>query len=257
MNGLLPLLKKELLQAHRTFRLWVLLAAFVFVGLASPLFAKLTPELLKLVGDDETAGISIVIDRAPTVVDALFQYQKNFALLPLLVLLLVAPLLAADRQSGWLALTLTKPVSRRAVLTSKMLAPVLQVTLFTLVAFGACAFYTHVLFGDARLDVMARMTLVLWLLVVVHIPLAMLASVVMRSVSAAMGVAFAGYAALGIWSVLPTVSNAAPSALLQVASSWAFGKSVDGSDVGLAVGVSIVFAVGLAELAVQIFHRQE
>ena len=47
------LLRKELLESVRTFRLPVVAGLFLFVGLSSPVLARYLPEIIELAGGDQ------------------------------------------------------------------------------------------------------------------------------------------------------------------------------------------------------------
>ena len=119
MSGLAPLLRKELLEQWRTMRLPIVAAVFLLVGLASPLLARFTPEILKAVGGDQ---FSIVLP-TPTAADAWAQLAKNLGQFGALVAILLAMgSVATEKERGTAALILTKPAGRDAFLLAKMVA---------------------------------------------------------------------------------------------------------------------------------------
>ena len=59
MNRLGILLRKELLESWRTYRLPIVGGLFLFVGLTSPLLAKFLPEILKAAGGDQFGELSL------------------------------------------------------------------------------------------------------------------------------------------------------------------------------------------------------
>jgi ABC-2 type transport system permease protein len=74
LSGLIAALRKEALEQFRTYRFLVIAAVLIAFGLLSPLLAKLTPELFKLIpGGAQFAGLI----PEPTVLDAFAQYIKN------------------------------------------------------------------------------------------------------------------------------------------------------------------------------------
>ncbi|MCX6092661.1 MAG: ABC transporter permease, partial [Candidatus Bipolaricaulota bacterium] len=89
---------KELREQVKSYRLLILGLVFVFFGLASPLLAKFTPEILKSVGTDQ--GITIVLPE-PTAADAVAQFVKNVSQIALLVLVfLTMGSVVAEKERG-------------------------------------------------------------------------------------------------------------------------------------------------------------
>jgi len=68
-------LRKELLEVVRTSKLIIMLAVMVAFGLASPLFARYTPEILSLI--PETAILAEIIPE-PTLLDAVSQFHGEY-----------------------------------------------------------------------------------------------------------------------------------------------------------------------------------
>ena len=69
MTGFTPLLKKELKEQLRTYRLLIITVVFLLFGLSTPLLLKYMPKLLELAGED------IVINMPPpTALQALEEY---------------------------------------------------------------------------------------------------------------------------------------------------------------------------------------
>ena len=107
------LLRKELLESIRTFRLPVVAGLFLFVGLSSPVLARYLPEIIELAGGEQLGVIEIP---TPTATDAVDQLVKNLAQFGALTAILLAMgLVASEKDRGTAAFILTKPVSRTGV----------------------------------------------------------------------------------------------------------------------------------------------
>jgi len=65
---------KETLEQWRTYRLLAVVVVLGVFGLLSPLIAKLTPELVRLVPGGEQLSLLVP---PPTMADAVAQYVKN------------------------------------------------------------------------------------------------------------------------------------------------------------------------------------
>lgn len=248
MRGLFAFLHKELLEAHRSFRAWILTFAFVFVGLGSPLTAKLTPLLLEKLATDETGGMSIVVNRAPSAFDALFQFQKNYALLPVLVIVMFAGAVCRETRGGEAALVLTKPVGRRAFLLAKLLVGAGLLVVGTVVATAGCALYTSILFESASLDDLVPMAGLLLLHLVFHVVLTLTTSVMARSTVPAIGMALLGYVVVTVVAALPRVGVYSPGHLSAAATSLLLDRPPD-------VVPSLVVTLGLTALLAVVGDR--
>src|SRR5579859_6916497 len=99
MVGFGVFLRKELREALRSNRLLVVCVVFLLQGIISPLTAKYTPELLKLIGTGQS-GVSITFP-PPVVADAIAQYLKNVAGTGILIaLLLPMSMVAREKERG-------------------------------------------------------------------------------------------------------------------------------------------------------------
>ncbi|MGH9421983.1 MAG: ABC transporter permease, partial [Thermoanaerobaculia bacterium] len=76
MNIFLVTLRKELLEQRRTHRLLAVAIVLVFFGLLSPLSAKFTPELMKMLPKGAAMAKLVPL---PTMMDAALQYLKNLS----------------------------------------------------------------------------------------------------------------------------------------------------------------------------------
>jgi len=136
---------KEIIEQWRTYRLLIVVAVMTVFGLASPLLAKLTPELLKSIpGLPVGLGDAIPV---PTISDAVTQYVKNMSQFGILLALLVSMgSVAQEKERGTAAMMLTHPVSRLNFILSKFFA--LAVTFMISLGMAAlgCWYYTLLLF---------------------------------------------------------------------------------------------------------------
>ncbi len=150
MDGFGLFLRKELRESLRTNRVLVVAAIFALLGIISPLTAKYTPELLKALG---TSGGGITISLpTPTVKDAIAQFIKNVAGTGIFVaILLPMGLVAREKERGTAAFVLTKPVTRAAFLSAKLVALMLTLTLGVAVGALATYWYTALLFTPIAL----------------------------------------------------------------------------------------------------------
>ena len=145
MRVFLVLMKKEILELIRTYRIMVTFLVCLALGFSCPIFAKLTPDLLK-----HYSGMSIQITiTEPTAIDAWNQYFKDCPLMCLFaVILCVADSVPKEIRSGSIINILTKGVSRTQIYFSKYFTAVINMIVSIVVCFLTCALYTKVIFQD-------------------------------------------------------------------------------------------------------------
>ncbi|MCB9706922.1 MAG: ABC transporter permease subunit [Myxococcales bacterium] len=255
MRGLRAALAKEWLELRRTHRLTVLAVLFVLIGLGSPLLAALTPELLSGLAGDELGGMELILTREPSTTDALFQYHKNYSLLPLVVILSAAGAVAGERARGTAAMALARPLSRSAFIVAKALALALALTLGTLLAAAGALLYTQALFGAVELAGFALVNGLLLLLLLFYVALTLAASVIAPGPLAAAGIGLGGLAVVAITGMIPLTSRLSPAGLSAAALDLLLGR--EPVVIAGPVVVTLALTTGLLALALAVFRRQE
>ena len=253
MHGFSILLRKELAEGWRTRRTPVVLALFFVLGMAAPLLARFTPDIVAASGG---AGMAAAIP-TPTAADAVDQFLKLTGQLGALVAILLAMgAVAADRERGTAALVLTKPVGRGAYLASKLLALAVVLLTAALAAGIATAVYTAVLFRPLPSAGIAAATVLTWVGLLVPAAVTFVGSVVGRSPAVAAGLGFAWVVLGGVLAALPSVGGAMPAALTGQARAFALGTGSAGS-LGAPLLLSLAILGAAAFVAWQAFSRQE
>lgn len=248
------LLRKELLEQWRTYRLLSVAAVLTIFGLLSPALARYTPELLKSL-PGVPANVAGLIP-APTVADAVGQYLKNAMQFGWILALLV-PMgsVAAEKERGTAAMLLSKPVTLPAFLLSKFAA--LGVTFLAGVALGALVayYYTGLLFTWMDFGRFMLLNGFLWLYLLAHIALAFFSSALARSQLQAAGLAFVLFALLGVIGVIPPAARYLPGELTNWGAALVLGVPADPAWGALAVTLGLVAAALAGAWAV--LRRQE
>lgn len=255
MDGFGIFLRKELRESLRSNRLLVAVVIFAILGIISPLTAKYTPDLLKSLGTSATGGVTIIVP-APTVRDAIAQFIKNVAGTGIFVaVLLPMGLVAREKERGTAAFVLTKPLSRPAFLTAKLVA--LGLTLTAGVAVGALAtyWYTALLFTPISLGGFLAASLLVLLSLLVYASFTFLGSTLASGQLPAAGIGLAGWIVVSILGIFPRVEQYTPAGLLDPASQLALGLTPQHVWVSIAASVVLILVVVL--LAVLSFRRQE
>lgn len=173
MSRFLAFTKKEFTEQIRTFKALILFLILLLFGLMSPVLAKLTPELFKILPME---GFDFAIPE-PTWVDAYVQFFKNMTQMGAVVLLLVfSGLLSQELSKGTLVNMLSKGLPRSTVILSKFTAAATLWTLsYALSALSGYG-YTVFLFGNPFPPHLFFACFCLWLLGVFMIAVLLCAS---------------------------------------------------------------------------------
>lgn len=245
-------LRKELLEQWRSYRLLVVVVVLLAFGLLSPLTAKFTPELMKLLPNGEEIAKLVP---PPTTADAVAQYIKNISQFGIILALLMAMgTVVQEKDKGTAALVLVKPMSRPVFLWAKFVAMGVTFTVGITVAGVACYYYTLILFEPLDVPHWLALNGLLLLFVLVYVALTLLCSTVSRSQVVAGGLAFGLMILLAGIGAIPKAGEFLPGRLL----AWGAGLiagSATAAWPALWVSIGIIFAALLGAWA--IFERQE
>jgi ABC-2 type transport system permease protein len=254
MGGFGVFLRKELREAARTNRLLVVGALFLLLGIISPVTAKYTNELLKLVGTGQQ-GVQIILP-PPTVQDAVAQYLKNVAGTGILAaVLLPMGMIAREKERGTAAFVLTKPLTRPAFLLAKFVALVVTLALGVALAALATYFYTALLFEPLALGGFIGCTALVLLSLLVYAAFTFLGSALVSSQLAAAGIGLGAWVGISLLGIIPQVSQYTPAGLLEPAAALALGTAAP--HLAVSVLANLVLIVALVALAWLVFRRQE
>lgn len=248
----LPTLRKELFELWRTSR-WLVTGVVVLAfGMASPVLAKFTPELIKAIPEAEQFAAMIP---PPTINDAIIQYVKNMSQFGvLLALLMTMGAVAQEKERGTAAMMLVKPVSRGAFLLAKFSAISLMLLSCLLLAGIAAYYYTLLLFGALDVGGWVLLNLLTWLALVVLVAITLLCSTLVRSQAAAAGMAFGALLLSMIVGAIPPLAKYMPARLIEWGTARLVGAPLEG---WLALGVSLGLIAASLLAAWMVFRKQE
>lgn len=139
MRAYLAFTKKEFCELTRTYKLFIMAAIFLILGMMNPITAKITPMLLEKL---MPAGIEISISE-PTAIDSWVQFYKNVPTIGLIVLVIVfSGIMANEFTNNTLINMLTKGLPRSTVILSKFSMVVLAWTAAYVICFVVSYAYT-------------------------------------------------------------------------------------------------------------------
>jgi ABC-2 type transport system permease protein len=253
MRILWVVLRKELLEQWRSYRLLIVGAVLLLFGLASPLLGKYAPELLRLALPEGEEILNLI--PPPTVADAVSQYLKNITQFGILLAVLMAMgSVAQEKDRGTAGLMLVKPIPHGAFITAKFLALGLTFASGILLAAVAGYYYTLLLFEPLEPSAWLGLNALLLVFILVYVALTLLCSTLTESQVVSGGLALAFVIILSGLGAVPRLGEFLPGQL----NTWAAGLvTANGEPAWTALGVSIGLIVAALVVAWLIFQRQE
>ena len=250
MRGFKALLKKELLEQFKTYKLLITGGVFLFFGFSTPLMLKYLPEILEL------AGEGFIIDiPPPTAVQALTEYSSTIVQVGILIAVLLAMgAIAQERSKGTAMMTLSKPVGRGAFVTSKLTALSISFIIALIAGSIACYIYTVMLIEDISIAGFLGQNLLMALFFVFCISVTLFFSSLFKNQLAAGGIALALIIGQAVATQLPWVGDYIPGRL----TGWGTDLVSGGAESAWgAVAVSVVLIVLCLYFAQRNLKRRE
>jgi ABC-2 type transport system permease protein len=249
------LVRKELLESWRTYRLPVVAGLFLLVGLTAPLLAKFLPEIVKAAGGDQLGTVQLP---TPTTADAVDQLWKNLAQFGAFAAIILAMgAVATERDRGTAAFILSKTATRGAFLGAKAIAigAVLAVAVVLAAAVGWV--YTTILFEPMSIGGWIAMAILAWVGLAAWAAITFLGSTATGSAAAAAGLGFLALLVLSILAAIPNVGRVLPGGLAAPALALATGAPVDVADVVTPAAATILLIAACLAASAWSFRRQE
>ncbi|MGD9142439.1 MAG: ABC transporter permease [Dehalococcoidia bacterium] len=248
MKGLRPLLKKELKEQFKTYRWLIVGGIFLLFGITTPLMYKYLPEILEFAGEQ----LTIIEIPRPTAFQSLSEYTGTIGQIGVLVAVLVAMgSIANELRHGTAMITLSKPVSRLAFVSAKLIAVSITFLGSMVLASIFCFAYTVWLIESADVMAFIGVNLLLGLFLIFCLALTLLFSSFFKSSLAAGGISLAIIVAQAGISVLPRFGDYMPGSLLNWGTELLSGS---GESYWWALGITvavIVFCVYFAQHTLQ------
>lgn len=250
MNGFGVLLKKELKEQLRTYKILIAAAVFLVFGLGTPLLIKYTPQLIEMAGED------LVIQMPPpSAAMAIAEYTSTIGQIGVLVAVLVAMgAVARERSRGTAAMVLSKPVSMGAFITAKLTA--MSATFVGALVLGsiACYSYTILLIESADIVSFLALNLLIALFLIVSLAITLFFSSIFRNQLVAGGISLAIIIVQALLTQIPSFGDYLPARLITWGTDLINGPS---STAWGAVGVSIALIIGCLFFSRMILQRRE
>ena len=246
-------LRKELLEQWRSYRLLIVGVVLLLFGLASPLLAKFGPQILRLALPEGEEILNLM--PPPTVADAVAQYVKNIVQFGVLLAVLMAMgAVALEKDKGTAGLMLVKPIPRSVFLLAKFLALGLTFTAGMILAGVAAYTYTLLLFEPLNLSAWLAANGLMLVSILVYVALTLLCSTLTESQVVSGGLAFGVIVVLAGLGAVPRLGKVMPGQLNTWAGNLASGNP---EPAWTALAISIGLIVAALVVAWQVLERQE
>jgi ABC-2 type transport system permease protein len=246
-------LRKEMMEQWRSYRLLIVTVVLLLFGLASPLIAKYGPEILRLALPEGDEILQLM--PPPAVSDAVAQYLKNISQFGVLLAVLMAMgAVALEKDKGTAGLMLVKPIPRSVFLLAKFLALGLTFTVGLTLAGVAAYYYTLLLFEPLHLSAWLALNGLLLVFILVYVALTLLCSTLTESQVVSGGLAFGVIVVLSGLGAVPRLGERLPGQL----NTWAGSLFTPSAEPAwTALGVSIGLIVAALIVAWQVLEHQE
>lgn len=194
MSNLVTLIKKELLEQNRTKKLLILAVVFLFVAVASPIFAQMTPMILKSIS---IPGMNLNLPD-PTYTDSIDQFIKNVSQIALLVIVfIVAGSVVDEKNKKTLDMVLSKPVSRVTFVLSKFIGYFVSIGLIFFASSLIFYLYTVSIFGGFSFINFLLMAMMVCLYILMIVAVTIFASTIVKNIVVAAGIGFVSFILFG------------------------------------------------------------
>ncbi len=247
-------LKKELLEAYKTPKGFIIGILFLFFGILSPLTARYMNEIVTMAGQQQ--GMSIKLPPS-TYLQSYEQFFKNiYFMMTVVTILVFAGSIAEEKSRGTIVLALTKCLSRQAFILGKLLSAVLIFSVSYIAASAICIFYTALMFPEFMNSGIIVALVLYWVFGFLMITLTLLVSILSRSVTVAAVSGFGCFAFISAISAIPYIDKFSPGSLQGL--SWALINNAK-TPVDALIPAFITIAAGLVAVyaGLAIFRRQE
>ena len=252
MTGYVALLRKELMEIIRTWKIWVLPGILLGLAVISPLTARFQRELMGSVLNE--SGLVVALPD-PTWLDALIQWNKSLSQIGLIVVILISgSMISSEARQGTQVLILTKPVSRQAYVLAKYTAQMIFVGIVTIVAATVEIALATALFPETQVGVALQLTGVWLLLALVLLAFTLVGSAGSDNALVAAGIALAAMLVLLLLGLWGPATRYTPAGLYSMMSRLAAGAEAGPlGPVWAAVAVIAGCVTGAAAIMV---HRE-
>ena len=260
MNSFIIFFKKEIVELVKTVKGVVLAVIFLIIAISAPLITKLTPEILKMAGNDATQEeMNVLASVIPpsTSATSYNQFFGNFNTIGLLALIIVfAGIVANEKSKNTAAYILTKNISRTQFILSKLISAAAFTFVSVIITAVVLKIYTDLLFSDNLVNfkyfVLFFALLLLYILFILSIIL--FSSIVSKTVTSATFIAFLIFIVFNILTSVPKIGKYMPP---EINNLGIMLQSTKIEDLTINIIITIVCSAAFIFSCIKLFNRQE
>lgn len=178
MRSYFSFTEKEFTEYVRTYKLFVLIIVFTILGLMNPLTAKFMPEIFKSLMPE---GVQIELP-PPSSLDSWAQFFKNVTQTGLVVTIVIfSGMISREYEKGTLVNIITKGLSRKTVILSKLTASTILWTASYWICFTITFGYTRYFWKGETVPELATSAIFLYLFGIMLISVVLTGSVLFKN----------------------------------------------------------------------------
>lgn len=250
---MIAFIKKEIMENARTKKILIMLIVFLVLAIMSPLFAKLTPEILKMM-DIDASALNLA---NPTAFDSFVQFFKNIGQMGLIILVIIfSGIMSNEFSKGTLINILTKGVKRNHIILSKFLVASIIWILVYFVSFLIFYLYTIYYFDTAFLNNIIFSASLLCLFGILLISIIILGGTLFRNTIGSLLTPMISYGILLILSVINKLESFNPISLTILNNSLIENK-ISPSYLYPAIIITICLIVTNIIISILVFKKSE
>lgn len=218
MNQLLLLLKKDLMDLYRNKKILILIIVFLLIGLLSPLFALLTPQILEYLSKENSDIIISIPD--PTFIDSYMQFFKNISQIGLFILIIVySSLIVEERQKGMFANLIINGANKYNFVLAKVISQIIVFTIIYLVSILLFFLYTYILFEQVFTSYFLISFISYYVYIIFLIGIINLISSITKTVITTIVFNFLILFGLMLFDIIPKIGKYLPNYLSNIANN--------------------------------------
>jgi len=242
MKQFIILFRKDLTELYRTKKILIIAAIFIIFALLSPILAKMTPELLKSIGNEV---MQINIPDA-TIADSYGQFIKNIGQLGLFTLIIaLGGLVVNERRKGLYTNLNNNGVKKHNFILSKVKSQILIFTMIYAVSAVLFSAYIYVIINQFAIAYSFLSFLSLYVYLVFVICLVNLFSTISKSTVMSILLGIATVLAISIFDLF-TFGKYLPNYLATIASNIFSDTSCLNyvyQNIGITLAISVILAI--------------
>ncbi len=248
-------IKKEWMEWTRTGRGLILLIIFIFFGIFNPAIAKVTPWLYEMLGDSIGQSGLQVVSVEVDVMTSWTQFYKNGSILVIIFVLMCSSVFTNEYMKGTMILSITKGLSRKTVVISKMLMIYLGWTALYLVNFGITYGYNEYFWDNSIAQHIFLGAFAYWLFGMVFLSAMVMFSSIMKTTSQVMMGTGSVLIIMIILNFIPKCKEWLPLKCMEGLNLLNGAASPEDFIKSILVSCTLIFSFSL--ISVIVFNRRE